>query len=82
VAELGQIFHSTQSNISKHLTRLRLTGIVNDKREGQFIYYYLTRTNGKFHQDLISCITKALSGLDICKQDLEQLKEIKKGAKS
>ncbi len=78
VAELYQVINSTQSNISKHLAKLRLTGIVNDRRDGQFIYYHLANSDNQFHQDLINCIIRGLSKSEIFEQDLEKLKELNK----
>lgn len=78
VAELYQVLNSTQSNISKHLAKLRLTGIVNDKRDGQFVYYYLAKSDNQFHQDLINCIIRGLSKSEVFEQDSEKLKEVNK----
>lgn len=78
VAELCQILDSTQSNISKHLARLRLTGIVTDKREGQFIYYYLNKQGDQFHEGLINCVMKGLSESEVFQGDLNRLEGLKK----
>lgn len=76
VAQLCEILNSTQSNISKHLARLRLTGIVSDRREGQFIYYHLARPEDPFYEDLLDCIVNGLSESEIYKKDTERLKEL------
>ena len=76
VSELCQILDSTQSNISKHLTRLRLTGIVSEEREGQFINYHLIKPDDKFQRDIINSIIKKLSVSKTIKEDLEKLKNI------
>lgn len=76
VAELCDILRVKQSNVSRHLARLRLTGLVGDNRKGQFVYYYLVQPKEKFHKDVISCIINNLSDLSLFKQDLEALKEI------
>jgi len=78
VAELYQVLNATQSNVSKHLAKLRLTGIVNDRREGQFIYYYLAKLDNQFHQDLVNFIIRGLSKSEIFEQDLERLEEFNK----
>ena len=41
VTDMRKILGSTQSNLSKHLARLRLTGVVTDKRKGLNVYYCL-----------------------------------------
>ena len=82
VTELCKILHSTQSNISKHLTRLRLTGVVGDRRKGVNVYYYLTKPVDRAHQGLLNAITFGLAELETFKQDLEKLKNFKKAIKT
>lgn len=43
VGELAQITQTAQSNLSQHLAKLRLTGIVDCERRQQHVYYFLTR---------------------------------------
>ncbi len=78
VAEMCQILGSSQSNISKHLTKLRLVNLVRDKREGQFVVYSLSLEQTP-HLKIIEVILMALAEKEIIKKDLEKLKKIKKG---
>ena len=41
VSELTQLVGSDQSTVSKHLAVLRSHGIVEDRREGNIVYYKL-----------------------------------------
>jgi DNA-binding transcriptional ArsR family regulator len=41
VGELTELIGSDQSTVSKHLAVLRSHGIVEDRREGQSVYYRL-----------------------------------------
>ena len=78
VGELCRILRKKQSNVSKHLSRLRLTGIVGDKRGGLNVYYYLIKWKDKACKGLIDSITSVLAELPIFKQDLARLKGLKK----
>ena len=82
VTELCEILQKNQSNLSKHLSRLRLTGVVGDKREGLNVYYYLIKPKNKAHQELLNSITVGLADLETFKRDLENLKKLKKSAKT
>lgn len=82
VTELCEILQVAQSNLSKHLTRLRLTGVAGDRRNGLNVYYYLTKPKNKAHQELLNSITVGLADLETFKRDLEMLKELKKSAKT
>ena len=78
VSELCKILGCAQSNLSKHLARLRLTGVVNDRRQGCNVYYYLRKPENKAHKELVNTIVNGLSDLLIFKKDLEKLEKMKK----
>jgi ArsR family transcriptional regulator len=78
VAELCEILKIKQSNLSRHLTRLRLTGIVSDKREGQYVYYCLNDPKSAFMKALITSISEGLKDTKYFIQDNANLKKVKK----
>ncbi|MBU0478775.1 metalloregulator ArsR/SmtB family transcription factor [bacterium] len=78
VTELCEVLQSNQSNLSKHLTRLRLTGVVCDRKDGLNVYYQLIKPEGKAYKELLRIVTVGLDGLETFKQDLDRLKEIRK----
>lgn len=78
VSEMCEILGCAQSNLSKHLARLRLTSVVSDKRRGLNVYYYLHRPENRAHKELVNTIVSGLSDLKIFKKDLEKLKKVKK----
>ena len=53
VCELMHALGMSQPMISRHLAHLRKSGLVHDRREGQWIYYRL-------HQDLPGWVDQAL----------------------
>ena len=81
VSELCRTLGTSQSNISKHLTRLRLTGIVNDKRRGLNVYYYLREPETKVHAELVRAITAGLRELEIFRKDALRLEDFKRKTK-
>jgi len=81
VTDLCKVLQSNQSNLSKHLTRLRLTEVAGDRREGLNVYYHLIKPKNKAYQELLNSITVGLVGLKTFKRDLEKLKELKKSTK-
>lgn len=78
VSELCDILNKNQSNISRHLARMRLTEVVGDRREGLNVYYYLTKPNNGTYKKLLDAIIVGFSDVDIFKEDLKRLKEHKK----
>ena len=81
VTELCDVLQSEQSNLSKHLTRLRLTGVVHDRKDGLNVYYQLIKPEEKAYKELFRIVTVGLAGLETFKQDLDRLKEIRKADK-
>ena len=82
VSELCEILNSSQSNVSKHLARLRLTGVVGDRRRGLNVYYYLIKPKERSYQELLNVITVGLSDLYIFKKDLEEYKSLQNQKKT
>ena len=82
VTELRRILGKNQSNLSKHLARLRLTGVVSDRREGHNVYYYLRKPANKAHKELLNAIITGLSGLKVFRGDIKKLRKMKAGKKA
>lgn len=82
VTEICRILNRNQSIVSKHLSRLRLTGMVDDRRKGLNVYYYLTQSKDLSHARLVNSIIAGLSGLEKLKEDLRRLKDLKKKSKA
>lgn len=78
VAEICRVMGKNQSNISKHLAKLRHLGLVTDKRKGLNVYYYLPKTEDKIYKELRRLVTTGLAELAIFQRDLEELKKLKK----
>ena len=77
VTDIRRVVGASQSNLSKHLARLRLTGVVGDKRRGLHVYYYLAKPASKAHRKLINAIIIGLDESEVFKEDIEKLKKIK-----
>ncbi|MFC1624405.1 ArsR/SmtB family transcription factor [Candidatus Omnitrophota bacterium] len=78
VTEICQALNRNQSIISKHLTRMRLIGIVGDKRKGLNVYYRLLEPKDKIHRRLVDVISECIAELKIGKEDLKNLNKLKK----
>ncbi|MFH1845998.1 MAG: metalloregulator ArsR/SmtB family transcription factor [Candidatus Omnitrophota bacterium] len=78
VTEICAVLEKEQSNISKHLARLRLTEVVRDKRKGNNVYYFLEKPSNTAHKELINSITKGLADLETFKSDIKNMEKRKK----
>jgi len=78
VAEICEILRHSQSNISKHLMRLRMMDIVADVRAGQMVFYETLISKNIFLQRIISMIVKELKDSKTFQKDLTRLQEVLK----
>ncbi len=69
VCELMAILELPQSTVSRHLSYLKNSGLVRDRREGVWMHYQLTAGDGALHQDLIALLKKDLTALPQVRDD-------------
>jgi len=63
VCDLMEVFHLPQSTVSRHLAYLRNTGLVDDRRQGVWMYYRLTTPQCELEQ-LIQGLPLVLSKME------------------
>jgi len=73
VTELCKILEKNQSSISKHLMRLRLTGIVTDKRDGLYVYYSLLKKQEEGQEAILKVVTSGIPDIKVFKEDIVKL---------
>ena len=77
VCEMETILGLTQTNASRHLAKLKTAGIVEIRKEYQWVYYKIKE---KFHVEnkpFIEYLIAELNGDQICSADREKLKKFK-----
>lgn len=76
VKDICLLLGKKQPNVSRHLIRLRLSKIVNDKRDRNFIYYSLNSSSedGK----IIKFLLTEFGNLDVFKNDIDKLNKQEK----
>lgn len=78
--DIQYVLGVTQSNVSRHLTYLKRSGLVADRRAGYRIYYRLMKDNKPEYKALVSYLKVALKE-KLFLADTKKLKEaIKNGA--
>ena len=78
VCEIEHILGVTQSNASRHLTKLNILGIVIYERKAQWVYYKLNKETLEQFPFIKELLDNELNKIDICKQDTENLIKYKK----
>ena len=79
--DIQYVIQASQSNVSRHLTYLKNSGLVSDRRSGYRVYYRLTATSSPDHKLLFEYLRHAFKRDKLFADDLKTLKEaIKDGA--
>jgi ArsR family transcriptional regulator len=73
VCDLMEVFQLPQSTVSRHLAYLRNTGLVDDRRQGVWMYYRLTIPEGDLEL-LIQGLPLVLSKTETGTRDQELLR--------
>ncbi|MFB3813339.1 MAG: ArsR/SmtB family transcription factor [Terriglobales bacterium] len=81
VCDIQYVLDSSQPNVSRHLTYLKNSGLLLDRREGARIFYRLAQPNGRLHRHLFIFLKEVFRSPDVLVEDLRKLrKAIEAGA--
>jgi ArsR family transcriptional regulator len=83
VGELVDALAESQPNISRHLKVMKASGLVEERRDGRWIYYRWTPSQDEFHQDLQGCLETVCGSAEM-ELDLSRLKtrlKLRKGGR-
>lgn len=76
VCEIFGILKLPQSKVSRHLTYLRKTGIVETRRSGQMIFYFLTESKDEVYAALIRCLKQCFKQNVLLQKDINKIKGV------
>ncbi len=77
VCDLMEIFQQTQSKISRHLAYLKHSGFVKSRRVGTWMHYSLKEPLDEHIEAHISFLKQYLSEIELFKEDVEKMEEVK-----
>jgi len=75
VCDIQYVLQSSQPNVSRHLTYLKNSGLVLDRREGTRMYYRLAQPSERIHKLLFGFLRDAFQSSEISEQDLRKLRK-------
>ena len=78
VCELTGVLGIGQSKASRHLAYLRNAGLVNDRRDGAWMYYSLAQPDGAIHGRILELLSEAQGEIPPALADLRTLDEMRK----
>jgi ArsR family transcriptional regulator, arsenate/arsenite/antimonite-responsive transcriptional repressor len=75
VCDIQYVLQSSQPNVSRHLTYLRSSGLVLDRREGARMYYRLAQPTEGAHKLLFEFLRDLFQSSPYLEEDSRQLKK-------
>jgi len=73
VSEIKDVLDQNQYNVSKHLKILKQAGLISERKEGRWSYYYYLENNNKFHNHIRKTITQIPN--EFMKDELKRCKK-------
>ena len=77
VCQIEQALKISQTLTSRHLSVLRMTGIVRTRKEGQWVYYSYNQPRNVFEQQILACIKSSLPEESADQRQFDNCNEIK-----
>jgi ArsR family transcriptional regulator len=74
VCELESVMKINQSNASRHLNKLKQSGLIKSTQKAQWVYYYLNEDILESHPFINEIISNELTEVEICRKDSKRLK--------
>jgi ArsR family transcriptional regulator len=75
VCEIENILKITQSNASRHLTKLRMNNLILSEKSAQWVYYGVNHEMLKVFPFIQAILETELKKIKICQQDIEVLQQ-------
>jgi ArsR family transcriptional regulator, arsenate/arsenite/antimonite-responsive transcriptional repressor len=79
--DIKHVLGTSQSNVSRHLTYLKNSGLVLDRREGYRIFYRLVQSDDAEVSELFEYLVRSFAKDKVLKADMRKLRDaIKEGS--
>ena len=75
VCQLMWALDLDQAKTSRHLTVLRNSGLVNDRREGLWIYYSLAEPRNELESSIFGAFKNYFKKTELFKKDIKSMKK-------
>jgi ArsR family transcriptional regulator len=75
VCDIQYVLQSSQANVSRHLTYLKNSGLVLDRRDGVRMYYRLAQPTEGMHKQLFGFLRDLFRSSEVLEEDLCKLRK-------
>jgi len=78
VCDITTVLGIGQSKASRHLAYLRNVGLVEDRRNGVWMYYTLAKPNGATHRRVVEWLAEVVNDYPQAAADLKALQKLRR----
>lgn len=75
VCDLETVLEMSQTNVSRHLAKLKEVGLVSSSKRAQWVYYQVRPEAKKEHEQLIAYLDHRFSLMAVFQEDATRLQE-------
>ena len=76
VCDLMEVMELPQSTVSRHLATLRQAGLIEDRRQGVWIYYRFVESFEPVYRELLGLFSEGLGHLEQVQADQNRLMDL------
>ncbi len=78
VCDIESVLEISQANASRHLGKMKSSGILSSRKKAQWIYYSINKKLLTEHPELIEALASELKRIKEFKNDIKSLASLKK----
>lgn len=71
--EIEVLLEMTQSNVSRHLAKLKSAGVIKGDKSAQWVHYTINETFSNKHHDLYNYLSSQFKENEVFKNDLKRV---------
>lgn len=80
VCDIESVLDLSQANASRHLSKMKSSGILSSRKTAQWVYYNIDNRFSELHQEFIDALKAEFKKNSQFKKDSETLKTLKKNS--
>jgi ArsR family transcriptional regulator len=81
VCDIESVLGISQVNVSRHLAKMKSSGVLTSKKKAQWVYYTVNRMLVVKHPELLEALDREIKNTTECKKDMKTLAKVKKSKK-
>jgi ArsR family transcriptional regulator len=78
VCDIESILKISQANVSRHLTKMKIAGILSSRKNAQWVYYSISKKFIELHPEIITALEAEVKKLKNYKSDIKAMAALNK----